>query len=93
MIATQDHPAPYLAQRQDKLSPVPTSTNVPGLGVLHGWLWPNGVRQFFGVPYAQFAKNWSRSTLVTSWPNNEHDGKRLGFVPSPPLIAVQGFHG
>ncbi|KAF0317778.1 lipase 5 [Colletotrichum asianum] len=46
--------------------------------MLHGYVWPNGVRQFYGIPYGSFVKNWTRSTLVDSWPNGEHDGRKLG---------------
>lgn len=51
---------------------------IPGLGRLKGLVYPNGVRQFMGIPYARLAKRWTRSTLATSWPNDFHDGRDLG---------------
>lgn len=72
------HPSKVLTERQDLIPPKNTSIELPGLGTLHGYVWPNGVRQFYGIPYGKFTKNWSRSTLVESWPNQEHDGRKLG---------------
>lgn len=52
---------------------------IEGLGKLKGFIYPNGVRQFCGIPYGRLAKRWTRSTLATSWENNFHDGTRLGY--------------
>ena len=50
----------------------------PGLGTAKGLVYPTGVRQFMGIPYARLSKRWTRSVLATSWPNNYHDGRDLG---------------
>lgn len=52
--------------------------HIPDLGTVKGLLYPNGVRQFLGIPYATLAKRWTRTKLATSWPNNFHDGRDLG---------------
>ncbi|KAF5598370.1 triacylglycerol lipase V precursor [Fusarium pseudocircinatum] len=75
---TSQHPDKLLLQRQDESPPGTTSIEVPGLGTLRGYIWPNGVQQFFSIPYGTFKKNWTRSTLVDSWPNDKHDGTKLG---------------
>ncbi|KAH7125799.1 putative carboxylesterase [Dactylonectria macrodidyma] len=81
-------PSNMLLQRQDESPPKSTSIEVPGLGTLHGYVWPNGVQQFFSIPYGVFKKNWTRSTLVDSWPNNKHDGTRLGSWAMQPVPWV-----
>ncbi|RDW70505.1 uncharacterized protein DSM5745_08016 [Aspergillus mulundensis] len=59
--------------------------SVPSLGALKGFTYPSGVRQFFGVPYGNISKRWTRAQLVTSWKDNFHDGTRLGkHYPLPP---------
>ncbi|KAJ5708346.1 hypothetical protein N7488_008147 [Penicillium malachiteum] len=59
-------------------------TNIPGLGVVDGLQYANGVQQFCGIPYANLSKRWSRSTLKTQWNGEYHDGTKLGNdCPSP----------
>lgn len=63
--------------------PVPVGTtdlDVVGLGTVRGLIYPNGVRQFCGIPYASLSKRWTYSTLMTSWPDGRHDGTKLGYV-------------
>lgn len=63
----------------DILEPVgKTSVQVPGLGKLEGLVYANGVRQFYGIPYARLLKRWTRATLATSWKDGFHDGTELG---------------
>ncbi|KAL4753502.1 Alpha/Beta hydrolase protein [Aspergillus terricola var. indicus] len=68
----------HLTVRQEKLGPEKVTRQVAGLGTLHGWKFPNGVQQFFCIPYATISKNWTRATLQKSWENGEHDGTRIG---------------
>lgn len=64
---------------------------VPGLGTVKGLRYSNGVCQFLGIPYARLVKRWTRSTLVTSWPNDYHDGRDLGSqAPNPPQYRCTG---
>ncbi|KAL2808276.1 Alpha/Beta hydrolase protein [Aspergillus granulosus] len=57
---------------------------IPSLGQLEGLQFANGVQQYCGIPYADLAKRWTRSTLKTSWEGDKHDGTRLGSdCPSP----------
>ncbi|KAL3496405.1 Alpha/Beta hydrolase protein [Aspergillus germanicus] len=59
-------------------------TQIPSLGELEGLQFANGVQQYCGIPYADLAKRWTRSTLKTSWTGDKHDGTRLGSdCPSP----------
>lgn len=74
------HPGAYLTQRQDEIAPERITVTIPGFGALHGFIYSNGVRQFFGIPYGHFSKNWTRATMVTSWAGNEHDGTKLGYA-------------
>ncbi|KAH6995389.1 hypothetical protein EDB80DRAFT_877256 [Ilyonectria destructans] len=55
-----------------------TAINVPSLGKIKGLLYDNGVRQFCGIPYADLAKRWSRSTLKSNLPGDYHDGTQHG---------------
>lgn len=72
-----------LDHRQDEISPVKIVTHIPELGDLEGWRWPNGVRQYFGIPYGAISKKWTRSTLVTSWVGGKHDGTKIGYAQIP----------
>ncbi|KAH7022029.1 Alpha/Beta hydrolase protein [Ilyonectria destructans] len=69
-------------------SKTPTGTTklrVEGLGDVDGLEFPDGVRQFSGIPYATITKRWTRSQLNSSWPDNFHDGTKLGCsAPNPP---------
>ena len=73
-------------------SPVGTSTiTIESLGEVQGLKFANGVRQFTGIPYADLAKRWTRSTLKTSWDEKKrfHDGTKLGSsAPNPPEYKV-----
>lgn len=63
------------------------NVSIAGLGEVKGLEFANGVRQFTGIPYANLAKRWTRSTLKTSWAdkNGFHDGTKLGpSAPNPP---------
>ncbi|KAE8382455.1 Alpha/Beta hydrolase protein [Aspergillus bertholletiae] len=51
---------------------------VPTLGRLEGFQYANGVQQYCGIPYASLEKRWTRSQLTTRWPNDYHDGTKLG---------------
>lgn len=51
---------------------------IPGLGKVKGFEFPNGVRHFSSIPYGRLSKRWTRATLATSWENNYHDGTKLG---------------
>jgi len=63
----------------DILKPVgKTWVEIPGLGKLEGLVYANGVRQFYGIPYARLPKRWTRASLATSWVDNFHDGTELG---------------
>lgn len=55
-----------------------TELTVQGLGVVKGLSFPNNIHQFSGIPYASLSKRWTRSQLRTSWPNDFHDGTKLG---------------
>ncbi|KAL3487247.1 Alpha/Beta hydrolase protein [Aspergillus germanicus] len=68
----------HLTTRQDQLNPKKITVHVEELGQLQGWEFPNGVRQFYSIPYGRLTKNWTRATLADSWENKEHDGTRLG---------------
>jgi hypothetical protein len=57
-----------------------TEIALEGLGTAKGLVYRSGVRQFNGVPYGRIAKRWARATLAESWPNNCHDGTKLGYV-------------
>jgi carboxylesterase type B len=57
-----------------------SSVEVKGLGTLRGVSYTDGVRQFYGIPYARLRKRWTLSTLATSWDNGSHDGTKLGYV-------------
>ncbi|KAH8649974.1 Alpha/Beta hydrolase protein [Xylariales sp. PMI_506] len=62
-----------------------TRLTVDGLGVVEGLAFDQGVSQYVGIPYANLAKRWTRSVLNTSWPNDFHDGTKLGtMAPQPP---------
>ncbi|KAL4941540.1 Alpha/Beta hydrolase protein [Aspergillus oleicola] len=90
-----------LNQRQDADPPKQITRHVPGLGTLHGYVWPNGVQRFYGIPYGKFTKNWTRATLVESWQDQTHDGTKLGpwamqpvpwaYVSSHSSIPVQPY--
>ena len=54
------------------------TVEIPGLGSLQGWRYKNGLRQFFGVPFARTQKRWTRATLATEWKDQFHDGTKLG---------------
>ncbi|PYI10914.1 alpha/beta-hydrolase [Aspergillus sclerotiicarbonarius CBS 121057] len=54
------------------------TAEIPTLGQLEGFQFPNGVQQYCGIPYADLPKRWARSTLKTSWANSRHDGTKLG---------------
>jgi len=54
------------------------NTRIAGLGDLDGFEYKLGVRQFCGIQYATLAKQWTRSRLNTSWPNQYHDGTKMG---------------
>ncbi|OGM45334.1 putative acetylcholinesterase [Aspergillus bombycis] len=54
------------------------STILPSLGRLEGFQYANGVQQYCGIPYASLKKRWTRSQLMMQWPNNYHDGAKLG---------------
>ncbi|GAQ10058.1 para-nitrobenzyl esterase [Aspergillus lentulus] len=54
------------------------TTKIPSLGELQGLQYANGVQQFCGIPYADLAKRWTRSTLKTVWKGSRHDGTKLG---------------
>lgn len=72
-------------------STTPTGTtklSVEGLGEVEGFTFPAGVRQFSGIPYATLTKRWTRSQLNTSWPDNFHNGTKLGYVLSMSQIKV-----
>ncbi|KAJ6015488.1 hypothetical protein N7540_010079 [Penicillium herquei] len=60
--------------------------NIPGLGIVDGLQYANGVQQFCGIPYANLAKRWSRSTLKTHWDGEYHDGTKLGNDCPSPII-------
>ncbi|KAM5377485.1 hypothetical protein ACJZ2D_004854 [Fusarium nematophilum] len=61
-----------------------TTLSVDGLGVVQGLSFPD-VHQFCGIPYATLAKRWTCSQLKDSWPNDFHDGTKLGCsAPNPP---------
>ncbi|KAJ5679739.1 alpha/beta-hydrolase [Penicillium macrosclerotiorum] len=60
--------------------------HVKGLGQLDGFRYETGVEQFCGIPYADLAKRWTRSTLKTSWNKNYHDGTQLGNDCAAPLV-------
>lgn len=74
----QSDPVSYLTERQDANPPKRTTVDIPGLGKLHGFIWPDGLRQFHSIPYGRFTKNWTRSTMVESWPGDQHDGTKIG---------------
>ncbi|RSL82898.1 hypothetical protein CEP51_004838 [Fusarium floridanum] len=62
-----------------------TRLPVHGLGVVEGLSFTQGVHQFCGIPYASLSKRWTRSQLRDSWPNDFHDGTKLGSsAPNPP---------
>ncbi|KAF4456137.1 hypothetical protein FALBO_15481 [Fusarium albosuccineum] len=62
-----------------------TRLPVNGLGIVEGLSFSDGVHQFCGIPYASLAKRWTRSQLRDSWPNDFHDGTKLGCsAPNPP---------
>ncbi|KAH7232657.1 hypothetical protein MRS44_011901 [Fusarium solani] len=62
-----------------------TQLPVDGLGVVEGLSFTQGVHQFCGIPYASLPKRWTRSQLKDSWPNDFHDGTKLGCsAPNPP---------
>lgn len=52
---------------------------VDGLGKLRGVEYANGVRQYFGIPYARLSKRWTLPSLATKWSNDFHDGSKLGY--------------
>ncbi|OOO09570.1 Carboxylesterase type B [Aspergillus oryzae] len=54
------------------------STILPSLGRLEGFQYSNGVQQYCGIPYASLEKRWTRSQLMMQWPNDYHDGTKLG---------------
>ncbi|KAF4966917.1 hypothetical protein FSARC_5450 [Fusarium sarcochroum] len=77
-----------------------TQAVLPTLGTVKGLVFPNGIRQFCGIPYAEFSKRWTRSTLKTRLSGGVHDGTQHGYVtPQPPeyqdliggLIPVEPF--
>lgn len=55
-----------------------TKHQIESLGTVEGLLFANGVRQFTGIPYGKLSKRWTRSKLNESWPDNFHDGTKLG---------------
>jgi carboxylesterase type B len=55
-----------------------TKLTVDGLGVVEGLSFSKNVHQFCGIPYASLEKRWTRSQLKDSWPNDFHDGTKLG---------------
>ncbi|KAF4442960.1 hypothetical protein F53441_11604 [Fusarium austroafricanum] len=62
-----------------------TELLVQGLGVVKGLSFSSNIHQFSGIPYASLTKRWTRSQLRTSWPNEFHDGTKLGCsAPNPP---------
>ncbi|KAF2994883.1 hypothetical protein E8E14_003096 [Neopestalotiopsis sp. 37M] len=62
-----------------------TRLAIESLGTVEGWQFQNGVQQYAGIPYATLPKRWTRSRLQTSWPNEFHDGTKLGSsAPNPP---------
>ncbi|KAM0414737.1 hypothetical protein ACHAPT_013428 [Fusarium lateritium] len=62
-----------------------TKLPVNGLGVVEGLRFSGDVDQFCGIPYAFLAKRWTFSQLQETWPNNFHDGTKLGCsAPNPP---------
>nr|CEG05071.1 unnamed protein product [Fusarium clavum] len=62
-----------------------TKLTVDGLGVVEGLSFFKNVHQFCGIPYASLEKRWTRSQLKDSWPNDFHDGTKLGCsAPNPP---------
>ncbi|KAH7043917.1 Alpha/Beta hydrolase protein [Macrophomina phaseolina] len=62
-----------------------TTIEIPSFGKIKGLLFPSGIRQFCGIPYAQLQKRWTRSTLNTSLPGHYHDGTQHGPIcPQPP---------
>ncbi|KAF4552159.1 Carboxylesterase-like protein 2 [Elsinoe fawcettii] len=68
---------------------MPTTIQIPTLGTIDGLLHPGGVRQFCGIPYASLKERWTRSELLTSWPEGHHDGRQHGpVVPAPPEWKV-----
>lgn len=54
------------------------SLHIESLGLLEGWEYANGIRQFCGIPYATLEKRWTRARLRTSLNNGYHDGTQLG---------------
>ncbi|KAM0548772.1 hypothetical protein ACHAPJ_009768 [Fusarium lateritium] len=65
------------------------TVEIPGLGSLQGWRYENGLRQFFGVPFARIQKRWTRATLATEWKDQFHDGTKLGpRYPTPPDVSL-----
>lgn len=55
-----------------------TAIEVSGLGTAKGVQYEDGVRQFYGIPYAHLQKRWTRSDLATTWADGRHDGRQLG---------------
>lgn len=63
---------------------------VDGLGVVEGLSFTQGVHQFCGIPYASLPKRWTRSKLKDSWPNDFHDGTKLGYCY--PIVSYENQH-
>ncbi|KAJ4256866.1 hypothetical protein NW762_008962 [Fusarium torreyae] len=62
-----------------------TQLDVPTLGTIKGLVFPGGIQQFCGIPYADFSKRWTRAILKTRLSGGIHDGTQHGPVtPQPP---------
>ncbi|WVQ85412.1 hypothetical protein IAT38_007577 [Cryptococcus sp. DSM 104549] len=72
-------------------TPVETSVEVKGLGRLTGWLNADGTKQFFNVRYADIAKRFTHSTLKTSWPEQQWEGRYLGAASPQPIRPFYPF--
>ncbi|KAH7014278.1 Alpha/Beta hydrolase protein [Microdochium trichocladiopsis] len=55
-----------------------TTVQIGPLGTATCLSYDDGVRNILGVPYGRLAKRWTRATLADSWPDNKHDGTKLG---------------
>ncbi|CAG8347073.1 unnamed protein product [Penicillium salamii] len=71
-------------------SPKPSTIeiDIPSLGRLKGFEFPNGVKYFSSIPYGRLSKRWTRASLAESWESGYHDGTKLGQVPNMELAKI-----
>lgn len=55
-----------------------TTVDIGSLGTATCLSYEDGVRNILGIPYGRLAKRWTRATLADSWPDQKHDGTKLG---------------